>query len=89
MPNSLSNSHTQKGPDGMPSLKKNTVCNTGRKAISDLGEVFSELVSVSAKQLTLARNNLFSPLSITYIFFLLNLNYLYSLSFLIRSVMAF
>ena len=36
----------KKGPV-MPSLKKNTVCsNTGRKAISDSGEVFSALVSV-------------------------------------------
>ena len=28
-------------------VEKNTMCNTGRRAISDLGEVFSALVSVS------------------------------------------
>ena len=63
----LSPTHTCKKGSVMASLK-NTVCNTGRKAISDSGEVFPALVSVSGSTLTcaehliIARNNAFSPL---------------------------
>ena len=46
-------------------VEKNTVCNTGRRAISDSSEVFTALVSVS-EHLILAWNSSFSPLVAQY-----------------------
>lgn len=56
----LSPTYTHKKAVSCPCWKKYSVCNTGRKVISDSDEVFSAFVYVSGAYLTEAKNILFS-----------------------------